>query len=291
MKISRRKEEIISAYIFLSPSLIITFIFVLGPAIAAAYLSFTKYNIIKPPRWIGLSNYFSLIENDSYITSLINTAHYAIIYVPGKIIIGLFLAVLLQSAFLRGRGMFLTIFYIPVITSMPAAAYIWLFLYRPGDGILNKLLNSLGFSSASFIYDTDTVIESITAVTIWKDFGLTVVLFTAGLQAIDKQLYQAAQIDGANSWEQFYNITLPLLQPVFLLVLITTIIDSFNVFTAILIMTAGGPAEGSTTIVHQIYSNAFIYLKMGRAAAMSMTLLILVTFLSIPAFYQLKKQI
>ena len=132
------------------------------------------------------------------------------------------------------------------------------------------------------LYDTDTVIESITAVTIWKDFGLTVVLFIAGLQAIDKQFYQAAQIDGANSWEQFYNITLPLLQPVFLLVLITTIIDSFNVFTAILIMTSGGPAEGSTTIVHQIYSNAFIYLKMGRAAAMSMTLLILVTFLSIP---------
>ena len=285
-----RRNERLASYLFLAPSLIIIAIFVLGPAVAALYLSFTEYNIIQPPQWIGAGNYFDLIGDDTFIRSLRNTAQYAFIYVPGKIILGLFLAVLLQQAYVRAKGVFLTAFYIPVITSMTAAAFIWLFLYRPGDGILNTILKALSFPPQTFIYGTGTVIASIAAVTIWKDFGLTVVLFVAGLQGIDKQLYDAASIDGASGWQTFWRITLPLLRPVFLLVLITTVVDSFNVFTAIIIMTDGGPAEASTTIVHQIYNNAFVFLKMGKAAAMSMVLLVLVTVLSVPAFMRLRQQ-
>ena len=286
-----RRNERLASYLFLAPSLIIISIFVLGPAVAAAYLSFTEYNIIQPPQWLGAGNYLDLIGDDTFLRSLKNTGLYALFYVPGKIALGLFLAVLLQQAYVRAKGLFLTAFYIPVITSMTAAAFIWLFLYRPQDGVLNLVLKALSLPPQPFIYGSSTVIASIAAVTIWKDFGLTVVLFVAGLQGIDKGLYDAASIDGANGWQSFWRITMPLLRPVFLLVLITTVIDSFNVFTAIIIMTDGGPAEASTTIVHQIYNNAFIYLKMGKAAAMSMVLLLLVSVLSIPAFMRLRQQI
>ena len=285
-----RRNERLTSYLFLAPSLLIIAIFVLGPAVAALYLSFTEYNIIQPPEWIGLGNYLDLIGDNTFLRSMKNTAHYALIYVPGKIIIGLFLAVLLQQTYVRAKGVFLTAFYIPVITSVTAASFIWLFLYRPGDGIFNSLLKALNLPPQTFIYAASTVVASIAAVTIWKDFGLTVVLFVAGLQGIDKQLYDAASIDGASGWQTFWRITLPLLRPVFLLVLITTVIDSFNVFTAIIIMTDGGPAEASTTIVHQIYNNAFVFLRMGKAAAMSMVLLVLVSVLSVPAFMRLRQQ-
>lgn len=284
-------EERRAAYLFLSPALVAWAVFLILPAFAAVYYSFTKYSILRPPIWIGVENYIHLVQDQVFLQSLLNTVIYTFMYVPGKIVLSLLLALLLNERFVKPRGLFLGAYYIPVITSMAAASYIWLWIYQPDAGILNGLLGYLGIPHQQWIYASGSVLPSISMVTIWKDFGMSVVLFVAGLQSIPSHLYEAAIVEGANSWQRFWKITLPLLMPVFLLVLVTSIIMSFQVFTAIIIMTQGGPAFSSTTIVHQIYLNAFAYLHMGRAAAMSFVLLIIISLLSIPQFQRMRKNL
>jgi len=284
MAMGLRRRETAVSYLFLTPALLCLLIFVVLPTIVALYLSFTEYTILRPPEWIGIGNYIDVFHNDVFIKSFKNTLRYAIIYVPGKLILSLFLAVLLNQTFLRGRGGFLTAYYIPTVTSMTAASFIWLWLYQPDTGLLNGLLRLIGIGPRKWIYSISGVMPSVAAVTIWKDFGHSTVLLLAGLQGIPVELYEAAAIDGAGSWRKFVHISMPLLKPVLLLVLLTSVIMSFQVFTAIYIMTAGGPMNASTTVVHQIYVTAFDYLKMGRASAMSFVLFFIILVFSIPQF-------
>jgi ABC-type sugar transport system permease subunit len=255
------------------------------------YYSFTRYSILRPPIWIGIENYLRLLQDRVFLQSILNTVVYGFMYVPGKIVLALILALLLNARFVKPRGLFLAAYYIPVITSMAAASYIWIWIYQPDSGILNGLLGFIGIPQQQWIYASGSVLPSISMVTIWKDFGMSVVLFVAGLQSIPSHLYEAAIVEGANSWQRLWKITMPLLMPVFLLVLVTSIIMSFQVFTAIIIMTQGGPAYASTTIVHQIYLNAFTYLHMGRASAMSFVLLIIISVFSIPQFQRMRRNL
>ncbi|NLA57679.1 MAG: sugar ABC transporter permease [Firmicutes bacterium] len=286
----RRRETMVS-YLFLSPALLCLLVFVVIPTLVALYLSFTEYTILRPPRWIGVSNYLDVFRNEVFLKAFKNTFRYAVIYVPGKIILSLLLAVLLNQRFLRWRGGFLTAYYIPTITSMTAASFIWLWLYQPDTGLLNGFLRLFGLGPYRWIYSVEGVMPSVAAVTIWKDFGHSTVLLLAGLQGIPGELYEAAAIDGANAWDKFVHVTIPLLKPVLLLVLLTSIIMSFQVFTAIYIMTAGGPMNASTTVVHQIYVTAFDYLKMGRASAMSFVLFFVMLIFSIPQFRLLQERL
>lgn len=266
------------------PALLMLFLFVAVPTIIAFFLSFTDYSILGKPRFVGIQNYRFALHDNVFRKALFNTAYYAILYVPIKVILSFLIALALTQSFINYKKTFMIFFYLPVLTSMTASSMIWLWIYQPDMGILNGILSALHLPRSQWIYGKSTVIPSISTITIWKDFGYDVVIFVAGLSGIPKELYDAAKVDGAHGWSMVKNITLPLLKTTSLFVIVTSIIASFQVFTAIYIMTQGGPENASTTVVHQIYLNAFSYLKMGRASAMSFVLFVIILFFSLIQF-------
>lgn len=266
------------------PALLMLFLFVAAPTIIAFFLSFTDYSILGKPRFVGIQNYRFALHDNVFRKALFNTAYYAILYVPIKVILSFLIALALTQSFINYKKTFMIFFYLPVLTSMTASSMIWLWIYQPDMGILNGILSALHLPRSQWIYGKSTVIPSISTITIWKDFGYDVVIFVAGLSGIPKELYDAAKVDGAHGWSMVKNITLPLLKTTSLFVIVTSIIASFQVFTAIYIMTQGGPENASTTVVHQIYLNAFSYLKMGRASAMSFVLFVIILFFSLIQF-------
>jgi len=278
--LSFKKQQRRIAYFFILPALISLCIFFYLPVIATIYLSFTRYNILQPPKWIGIKGYARLLENPIFWKSLRNTAVYSLGYIPGKMILALLLALALNQR-IRGIVVFRTLFYTPVITSIVAASLIWMWLYNVDSGLINYALIKLGLPPQKWLYSTKLALPSITGMCIWKDVGASMIIFLAGVQRIPDQLYEAGRIDGANRWNLFWNITLPLLKPTTLFVLIWSLILSSQVFTAIYVMTSGGPANSTTTIVHQIYLNAFQYLKMGVGASMAVILFLLIFTLSL----------
>jgi len=272
------------SYTFIMPALLMLFLFVAVPTIIAFFLSFTDYSILGKPRFVGIQNYRFALHDNVFRKALFNTAYYAILYVPIKVILSFLIALALTQSFINYKKTFMIFFYLPVLTSMTASSMIWLWIYQPDMGILNGILSALHLPRSQWIYGKSTVIPSISTITIWKDFGYDVVIFVAGLSGIPKELYDAAKVDGAHGWSMVKNITLPLLKTTSLFVIVTSIIASFQVFTAIYIMTQGGPENASTTVVHQIYLNAFSYLKMGRASAMSFVLFVIILFFSLIQF-------
>ena len=272
------------SYTFIMPALLMLFLFVAAPTIIAFFLSFTDYSILGKPRFVGIQNYRFALHDNVFRKALFNTAYYAILYVPIKVILSFLIALALTQSFINYKKTFMIFFYLPVLTSMTASSMIWLWIYQPDMGILNGILSALHLPRSQWIYGKSTVIPSISTITIWKDFGYDVVIFVAGLSGIPKELYDAAKVDGAHGWSMVKNITLPLLKTTSLFVIVTSIIASFQVFTAIYIMTQGGPENASTTVVHQIYLNAFSYLKMGRASAMSFVLFVIILFFSLIQF-------
>lgn len=282
-----------SAYAFVFPALIMLFLFMGLPVIVAFFLSFTDYSILEPPKFIGIQNYIFILKDRIFIRALLNTLYYTLYYVPLKLLLAFFVALALTRSTIisKFKGIFMTFFYIPVITSMAASSMIWLWIYQPDFGILNGILSFLGLPTSKWIYDSKTVIPSISLVTIWKDFGFNVVIFVSGLTTIGGEIYDAAKLDGAKGITLVKDIILPLLKPTILFSLVTSVILSFQVFTAIYIMTQGGPSNASTTVVHQIYLNAFAYLRMGRASAMAIVLFGIILTLSLIQFKLMKSEV
>jgi ABC-type sugar transport system permease subunit len=285
-----KQREIAAAYLFLLPTLAFLFVFYVVPTMMALFVSFTEYTIIQPPRWNRGVNYLKIFRSSAFLMSIRNTAAYSLIFIPGKIVLAYLVALGLTQFALRGRGAFLSAYYIPRMTSMVVASFIWLWMFQPDNGLLNRILEVLSLPKLQWIYSARLVIPSVSLVTIWKDYGHTAVIIVAGLQGIPAEMYEAARMDGANRWHTFWRITLPLLKPVTLLVLIKTFIESFRVFTQVYVMTKGGPANASTTIVHQIYVTGFDYLKLGQASAMSFVLLALLLIVFIPYYRMLREE-
>jgi len=277
------------AYLFILPAFIFLALFFALPGIIAFILSFTEYNILNPPKFIGIKNYLTIFKDEVFLKALINTSYFSLLYISGKFILSFLIALALTKPQIRFKRFFLTCYYIPVITSVAAASMIWLWLYEPNVGIFNNILSFLHLPTSKWIYSSRAVIPSITFMTIWKDFGYSVILFIAGLSSIPKEIFEAATVDGAKGWILVRKITIPLLKPTILFVLVTSVIGSFQIFTAIYIMTQGGPANASTTVVHQIYLNAFAYLKMGKACAMAFILFIIILFFSLVQFKLVKE--
>lgn len=275
-----REQQRKIAYFFILPALISLCIFFYLPVVATFYLSFTRYNILQPPKWIGIKGYTRLLGNPVFWKSLQNTAIYSLGYIPGKMALALLLALILNQK-IKGVVVFRTLFYTPEITSIVAASLVWMWLYNVDSGIINFALIKLRLPPQKWLYSIKLALPSITAMCIWKDLGGSMIIFLAGLQRIPDQIYEAARIDGANKWNLFWGMTLPLLKPTSLFVLVWSLILSSQVFTAIYIMTSGGPANSTTTIVHQIYVNAFQYLKMGVGASMAVILFFLIFTLSL----------
>ncbi len=266
------------------PSLTTQFIFIYLPLIWAVYISFYNWNMIRPMRYIGLDNYTRMFSNESFWNSMWVTFLYIIGTVPASVLIGLGLALLLNIKWLKGRGIFRTAFYIPVITSMAAAAVIWAWIFEGNYGLMNQLLSAFGIGPIRWLADPNFTLIALMIVGVWKRIGYNMVLFLAGLQNIPSTYYEAAEIDGAKTWTKLIRITVPLLSPTTLFVVILQFIASFRVFVSVSVMTQGGPARSTEVITFYLYENAFRYLRFGYASAIAVVMFILMMVFTVLQF-------
>ncbi len=271
------------AYVFLAPQLLFVLVFSFVPIVAAFVISFTRWSLLQPPAWVGVSNYLQMFKDDLFVRSIGNTLYFLAVITPVRLVLGLAVALLVNQK-LRLRNLFRTITFTPWITSGVVVASIWLLLYSPETGVLNYALRLIGLKGLYWLTDPTQSMPSVIIAALWRSVGWVVIIYLAGLQGIPNDFYEAAQIDGAGPRALFRHITLPLLQPTTLLVLITTMIGSFQMFDLVYVMTGGGPLNSTTVMAHQIYLNGFLYLKMGYASAQSFLLFALVVGLSLITF-------
>jgi multiple sugar transport system permease protein len=260
-----------AAYLFVLPSLLFLALFVVYPIFAALYFSFTKYTLLEAPVWIGTTHYVDLLTDQRFLKAIGNTFLFALMTVPVGTALALAFALAIDRP-LRGITFFRTAYYLPVVTSFVAVSFIWLWLYEPQFGILNDIFEMVGLPRLYWLRDPSTAMLSIAILSIWKNVGYNMVIYLAGLQGIPESIYEAARVDGANGWQRFWSITLPLLSPTTFFVFVVYFIGALQMFVQAWILTQGGPLDSTLTVVYLIYSNGFEYLKMGYAAAMSMIL-------------------
>lgn len=274
---SRQNE----GYLFILPYYAFIVVFFMLPVIGNIGLSFTDYNI-RTFSFIGVRNYQRLLGDPIFLRSVRNTLIYTIFMVPGSMATGLFMALLLRRK-IPGLSAFRTVMFLPHVISMVAASMMWLWFYEAPFGILNRVLSLAGIGGRPWLFDPRTALGSIIIMSIWKALGYNTVIFLAGIHAIPRYLYEAAMIDGARSPQCFWHITLPMLRPVSFFLFITGLINSFQVFEQVNVMTAGGPRHSTTTITHQIYTRGLNQLRMGYASAMAVILLVgilIITFVN-----------
>ena len=281
-----KKRKVFDIMIFLLPSLFGLIVFQLIPFGYSFFLSLTDWDVLGDINFIGLTNYLNLIKSEEFWRVLWNTLYYMIIYIPGILIVSLGLASLLNKR-LSGIKFYRVIFYIPVLTSWVAAALLWKWLLSPYYGPINEIVNLFGMNGPSWLYDKNWAMPGIVLASIWKDMGFFGLIFLSALKSINPTYYEAAKIDGASNINKFFNITLPLISPTMLFVIIISIINSFQLFPQVMIMTEGGPHGSTEVMVERIYKYAFDYYKMGYASAFSW---ILFVFILITTIIQLKLQ-
>jgi len=272
---------------FLLPSLFGLIFFSIIPMISSSLISLTDWDVISgTPKFLGFNNYINILQGEEFWRTLKNTLYFIVLYIPLMLLVSLFVANLLNSKY-KGIAMYRVIYYIPVITSWVAGALIWKWVLSPQYGVVNAILSYIGINGPGWLYDEIWAMPGIVLASIWKDVGFFGLIFLAGLQGIDPTYYEAAEIDGANGWQKFRKITLPLLSPTIFFVIIVSIINSFQLFPQVMIMTMGGPHGATQVMVERIYRYAFKYYKMGYASAFSW-LLFLIIF--IVTAFQLKIQ-
>ena len=266
-----------SAYLFLLPGLLHFMIFTLFAVSFAFYISFHEWNIIRPEKpFVGLENYARLFDDPRFIRSVINTFTF-MIGVPLYLISGLAVALLLNTK-VRGQALFRTMFYLPVITPLVVSAIIWKWVYQGNYGLLNYYLLELGIIKERIFWlaDPNLALPALIIMGIWGATGSSMVIYLAGLQSIPEEMYDAAKVDGASAWQRLLYITIPLLRPTTFFLFITGIIEAFQLFTQVYIMTNGGPLNRTETIAYYLYINAFRDLDMGYASAMAFALFALI---------------
>lgn len=258
---------------FVSPWLIGFTVFIFYPIIASLYYSLTRYVGVGTPKWIGFENYLSLIKDELFWISLYNTIYYLVFAVPIGFVIGLGLALIMNFK-VREKSVYRTILYFPSILPIFAAAFIWLWMFNPQLGIINALLDKIGIQGPGWIGSPDWSKPSIILMAQWGAGG-SAIIFLASLQDVPRELYEAAELDGAGQWYKFRHITLPTISPVILFHIIMAVVFAFQLFDAPYIMTGGGPANSTLFYTLYLYRNAFQYSKMGYASAMAWILFIL----------------
>jgi ABC-type sugar transport system permease subunit len=244
-------------------------------------LSFTSWEARSTSdSFVGLANYINLLKDADFWNTIKNTVYFTLMKIPADIVLSLGIAMVLNQK-LRGIGIFRTIYFMPVITSVVAVAAIWRVIYNPSFGLANSLLELFNLPAQRWLRDPALSLPSVAAVALWKGLGYDVVIFLAGLQGIPRMYYEAAEIDGATPWQRFRYITLPLLSPVTFFVLVIGIINSFKVFSQIHVLTPdGGPLNSTEVIVFYLYRLAFQQYKFGEAAAVAFILFAIVITLT-----------
>lgn len=261
--------------IFLLPSLMGLLVFTFIPILSSLGLTLFEWDLLTPPRFVGLSNFERLSTDPTFWEALTHTLYFIAGYIPLVMALALGAAVLLNRR-LPGITLFRTAFFIPVVSAWVAVALIWQWLLNPRYGLLNYMLSLVGIQGPAWLFDPNWAMPAIILTSVWKDIGFVMVMYLAGLQGIPAEYTEAASIDGASGWQRFRYITMPLLSPTTFFALIISLINSFQVFDQVWIMTGGGPAGATTVLVEQIVKNAFTYSNMGYASALSWVLFAIV---------------
>ena len=273
------KKEALEGYLFLVPNIVAFLVFLLFPMVAAVYFAFTDYDLVFPPRFTFLQNFRVMLTDGLFWQVFGQTFYWAFGMVPATIVFALLLALMINRE-IRGVLTYRLIYFIPHVTLSVAAAIVWLWVYHPEVGFLNMLLRYVGVEEGPrWLLNRRTAMPSLILMGWWKSIGFAMLIFLAGLQGIPAELYEAATMDGANPRQKFFGVTIPMLSPALFFVMVTSIIGAFQGFDVFYLMTRGGPANATTTMVLHIYNNGFLYLKMGFASAMAMVL-----FLTIMVF-------
>lgn len=281
MSLSRR--EAIWAYILIGPWIVGFVIFTLGPMIASLIFSFTSYTIARPATFVGINNFIEMFVKDyRFWHSLRITFTYAVAAIPIGLVFGLLLALLLNAK-VPGISIWRTVYYTPSVVSGVAVAILWSYLFNPRFGVINWLLSVFSIDGPGWLSDPSWALPALIIMSLWS-VGGGMIIYLAGLQGIPTVLYEAAQIDGANTFQQFFKITLPLITPVLFYNLVTGIIGTFQIFTSVYVLTGGGPAEATLFYNLYLYNNAFRYGRMGYASALAWVLFLIVLVLTLLTF-------
>ncbi len=254
-------------YLLVSPYLLFVIVFVLFPVFFCFFLTFNKWNIISPMHFIGLRNYSRLWHDRLFWKAIGNTLKFLLLHIPLQIVASLSLAALLNRK-IRGLSFFRASFFIPVIVSGVVVTILWQQMLGYDAGLMNRLLGKLGIRQIGWLVNPDLAIYSIAVMATWKNMGLYVILFLIGLQTVPTQYYEAAKLEGATRWQQFYHITLPMINPTIFMVVILSTIGGFSLFIEPYIMTGGGPLNQTLSAVLYIYKQAFQYYNMGYSATL-----------------------
>ena len=269
--------------LFLLPSLLPLLAFMVIPMVASLGLTAFEWNLIRPPQFTGLDNFSRLVGDPSFHAAVLHTLQFLLGYLPLVMVGGLALALALNQS-LRGLAIFRTAYFLPVVTSWVVVALMWKWLLNPGSGIVNWALGLVGISGPGWWTEPAWAMPSIILASAWKDLGFVMIIFLAGLQAIPTDYYEAADIDGAGRWARFRHITLPLLSPATFFVVVISLINSFQVFDQVWVMTGGGPAGASGVVVTEVVRNAFSYGQLGYASAMSWVLFVAILTVTLMQF-------
>ncbi len=272
-----------AAWIFLSPAIGVIGVFFVIPVLAAFVLSFTDFDIYALGNWeyirfVGFQNYLRILDTPLFWTALKNTFYFVLVGGPLSVAVSLGTALMLNSKLARFKSLYRTIYFLPVVSSLIAVAIIWRYLYHPAHGLLNYLLSFFDIAPVDWLGDTAIAMPAIIIMAVWKNFGYNMLIFIAGLQNIPEDLYEAAHLDGANAWQQFRDITLPMLKPTSVFVVMITIIGYFQLFAEPYVMTQGGPLNSTTSIVFLMYEQGFRWWSMGYAAAIAFVLFMIILF-------------
>ena len=261
------KKNKLLPYLLVSPYIIHLLIFVAFPVFFSIYLTFNKWNIISPMEFIGFGNFIRVFQDGLFFKSIYNTLKFLIVHIPLQIIVALLLAELLNQKILL-RPFFRAAFFLPVVVSGVVVSMLWQQLYGFDTGILNRLLSAFGLGKVGWLVDPDMAMVSIAIMATWKNVGLYVILFLVGLQTVPPQYYEAADLEGANHWQKFWHITLPMINPTIFMVVILSTIGGFSLFIEPYIMTGGGPLNSTLSAVLYIYKQAFTNYHMGYSATL-----------------------
>lgn len=288
---STKQKEKWAGIFFIAPQFIGTTILVIIPIIATLIISFTDWTFlqgINNLNFIGFDNYKKLMTDEKFIQSIINNI-WLIASVPLTMLFALFLAIVINKN-VYFKSFFKVIYFMPYISSIVAVAIVFQLLFHPSYGPINELLMMLGIDDPPrWLADSNWALVSVIIITIWTSIGFSLIVYLAALQNISAELYEAANIDGANAWNKFVHITIPMLAPTNFFLLITGIIGSFKAFELIVVLTGGGPGGSTSVIVYYLYEQAFEYLRSGYASAISILLLILLLFITVIQWVTQKK--
>ena len=277
------------AILMIMPALLGTLIFIIIPVIGSFAISLTEWNLISPPKFVGIDNYTKLLSDPLFYDVLLTTCIYAIAVVIFSITLPIILAVALNEK-IKGLTLFRTAYFLPVITPMIVAAIVWSWIFDPSNGILNFILKLTGIINPPlWLFDKHWALIAIIIVSVWKNLGYNMVIFLAGLQGIPDSLYEAADIDGASPLKKLYHITIPMLTPTIFFVCVMSTISAFQVFDLIYLMSGGGPENATMVIVYWLFKNAFEFFKIGYASSIAYVLFTIILILTLVQWKLRKK--